>query len=121
VEHFLRCARQVGVHLRLFNIVRIKIILEPIDPFIRRDKNAHFRTLNRERHTVRAPLPLPAEVSGGRSVVRTFAQEVKHVAASNYFLFASVTGEKILDDFKEGNGAARSRTRSTTTVRWSST
>lgn len=41
----------------------------------------------------------------------------KHVAASNYFLFASVTGEKIPGDFKGGNGAARSRTRSTITAR----
>jgi hypothetical protein len=43
--------------------------------------------------------------------VRTFAQEVKHVAASNYFLFASVTGEKIPDDFKGGNGPAAIKTK----------
>jgi hypothetical protein len=43
--------------------------------------------------------------------VRTFAQEVKHVAGSNYFLFASVTGEKIPDDFKGGNGFAAIKTK----------
>jgi hypothetical protein len=33
------------------------------------------------------------------------------VAASNYFLFASVTGEKIPDDFKGGNGLAAIKTK----------
>ena len=36
--------------------------------------------------------------------VRTFALQVKHVAASNYFLWSSVTGDKIPEDFKGGNG-----------------
>jgi uncharacterized damage-inducible protein DinB len=36
--------------------------------------------------------------------VRTFALEVKHVAASNYFLWSSVTGDRIPEDFKGGNG-----------------
>lgn len=36
--------------------------------------------------------------------VRTFALEVKHVAASNYFLFASITGDQIPENFKGGNG-----------------
>jgi uncharacterized damage-inducible protein DinB len=36
--------------------------------------------------------------------VRTFAQQVKHVAASNYFLFSAITGDKIPDNFKGGNG-----------------
>ena len=36
--------------------------------------------------------------------VRTFALQVKHVAASNYYLWSSVTGEKIPDEFRGGNG-----------------
>jgi hypothetical protein len=43
--------------------------------------------------------------------VRTFALQVKHVAASNYFLWSTVTGEKIPDDFKGGNGPANLKTR----------
>jgi glyoxylase-like metal-dependent hydrolase (beta-lactamase superfamily II)/dienelactone hydrolase len=36
--------------------------------------------------------------------VRTFAQEVRHVAASNYALWWRLTGETFPDDFKGGNG-----------------
>jgi hypothetical protein len=36
--------------------------------------------------------------------VRTFALEVKHVAASNYALFAPLTGDKFPADFLGGNG-----------------
>jgi len=36
--------------------------------------------------------------------VRTFAIEVKHVAASNYALWAPLTGEKIPENFQGGNG-----------------
>jgi hypothetical protein len=36
--------------------------------------------------------------------VRTFAVQVKHVAASNYFLWSSITGDKIPENFKGGNG-----------------
>src|ERR1700737_591653 len=36
--------------------------------------------------------------------VRTFALQVRHVAASNYFLWSSVTGDKIPEDYKGGNG-----------------
>jgi hypothetical protein len=38
--------------------------------------------------------------------VRTFALQVKHVAASNYALWSTVTGDKIPEDFKGGNGPA---------------
>jgi len=38
--------------------------------------------------------------------VRTFALQVKHVAASNYFLFSSITGDQIPEDLKGGNGPA---------------
>jgi hypothetical protein len=36
--------------------------------------------------------------------VRTFALQVKHVAASNYFLWSALTGDKLPEDFKGGNG-----------------
>jgi hypothetical protein len=41
--------------------------------------------------------------------VRTFAAEVKHVAASNYALWAPLTGEKFPDDFIGGDGPAAVR------------
>jgi hypothetical protein len=37
--------------------------------------------------------------------VRTFALQVKHVAASNYFLWSPLTGDKIPEDIKDGNGS----------------
>src|SRR5208283_4994702 len=36
--------------------------------------------------------------------VRTFALQVKHVAASNYFLWSPIIGDKIPEDIKDGNG-----------------
>ena len=36
--------------------------------------------------------------------VRTFAVQVKHVAASNYFIWSHVTGDKLPDGLKDGNG-----------------
>jgi hypothetical protein len=36
--------------------------------------------------------------------VRTFALQVKHVAASNYFLWSALTGDKIPEDYRGGNG-----------------
>jgi hypothetical protein len=43
--------------------------------------------------------------------VRTFGVQVKHVAASNYFLWASITGDKLPDDYKGGNGPEKFRTK----------
>jgi uncharacterized damage-inducible protein DinB len=43
--------------------------------------------------------------------VRTFAVQAKHVAASNYFLWSTVTGDKIPDDYKGGNGPEALKTR----------
>jgi len=43
--------------------------------------------------------------------VRTFAVQVKHVAASNYFLFSSITGDQIPDDYKGGNGPTDIKTK----------
>lgn len=36
--------------------------------------------------------------------VRTFAQQVSHIAASNYALWSSVAGEKVPDNYMGGNG-----------------
>lgn len=43
--------------------------------------------------------------------VRTFAGELKHVAASNYFLWSPVTGDKIPDEIKDGNGPENVKTK----------
>jgi len=36
--------------------------------------------------------------------VRTFAGEVKHIATSNYFIWWRLTGEKLPEGLKDGNG-----------------
>ena len=36
--------------------------------------------------------------------VRTFAGEVKHIAASNYFIWSALTGDKLPEGLKDGNG-----------------
>jgi DinB superfamily len=36
--------------------------------------------------------------------VRTFALQVKHVAASNYFIWSPLTGDKLPEGLKDGNG-----------------
>jgi DinB superfamily len=38
--------------------------------------------------------------------VRSFAGQVKHVAASNYFIWSPVTGDQLPPDLGEGNGPA---------------
>lgn len=43
--------------------------------------------------------------------VRTFALQVRHVAASNYYLWSAVTGDKIPDDYKGGNGPESLKTK----------
>jgi len=43
--------------------------------------------------------------------VRTFAQQVKHVAASNYALWSPLTGDKFPDDFMGGNGPENVKTK----------
>ena len=36
--------------------------------------------------------------------VRTFAGQVKHIAASNYFIWSPLTGDKLPETVKDGNG-----------------
>jgi len=43
--------------------------------------------------------------------VRTFALELKHVAASNYALWGNVAGDKVPDNLRGGNGPEEIRTK----------
>jgi uncharacterized damage-inducible protein DinB len=43
--------------------------------------------------------------------VRTFAQQVSHVAASNYAIWWRITGEAFPDDYKGGNGPEALKTK----------
>jgi hypothetical protein len=38
--------------------------------------------------------------------VRTFAVQVKHVASSNYFIWSPLSGDKVPENIKDGNGPA---------------
>jgi hypothetical protein len=43
--------------------------------------------------------------------VRTFAVQVKHVAASNYFIWSPLTGDKLPEGLKDGNGPENVKTK----------
>ena len=43
--------------------------------------------------------------------VRTFAMQVKHVAASNYFIWSPLTGDKLPEGLKDGNGPQSTKTK----------
>ena len=43
--------------------------------------------------------------------VRTFATQVKHIASSNYFLWSPITGDKLPDGLKDGNGPDEIKTK----------
>ena len=43
--------------------------------------------------------------------VRSFAVQVKHIAASNYFLWSPLTGDKLPDGLKDGNGPENLKTK----------
>lgn len=43
--------------------------------------------------------------------VRTFAVQVKHIAASNYFLWSPLTGDKLPESLKDGNGPENLKTK----------
>ena len=43
--------------------------------------------------------------------VRTFAVQVKHVATSNYFIWSPLTGEKLPEGLKDGNGPETLKTK----------
>lgn len=43
--------------------------------------------------------------------VRTFAVQVKHVASSNYFIWSPITGDKVPESIKDGNGPENLKTK----------
>jgi len=43
--------------------------------------------------------------------VRTFAVQVKHIAASNYFIWSPLAGDKLPEGLKDGNGPADLKTK----------
>ena len=43
--------------------------------------------------------------------VRTFAVQVKHIAASNYFIWSGLTGDKLPANLKDGNGPENLKTK----------
>jgi uncharacterized damage-inducible protein DinB len=43
--------------------------------------------------------------------VRSFAGQVKHVAASNYFIWSPLTGDKLPEGLKDGNGPQSLKTK----------
>jgi uncharacterized damage-inducible protein DinB len=43
--------------------------------------------------------------------VRTYAVQVKHIAASNYFLWSPLTGDKLPEGLKDGNGPENLKTK----------
>jgi uncharacterized damage-inducible protein DinB len=43
--------------------------------------------------------------------VRSFAVQVKHIAASNYFLWSPLTGDKLPEGLKDGNGPESLKTK----------
>ena len=48
---------------------------------------------------------------GNYKGVRTFAVQVKHIAASNYFIWSGLAGEKLPENLKDGNGPEDLKTR----------
>jgi hypothetical protein len=56
--------------------------------------------------------PESLNIAGGDyKGVRTFAVQVKHIAASNYFIWSAVTGDKLLEGLKDGNGPSDLKTK----------
>lgn len=43
--------------------------------------------------------------------VRSFAVQVKHIAASNWFIWSPITGDKLPEDVKDGDGPANLHTK----------
>ena len=56
--------------------------------------------------------PESLNIPGGEyKGVRTFAVQVKHVAASNYFLWSPLTGDKLPEGLNDGNGPENLKTK----------
>jgi hypothetical protein len=58
------------------------------------------------------PSPESLNIAGGEyKGVLTFAVQVKHVAASNYFIWSPLTGDKLPEGLKDGNGPENLKTK----------
>jgi hypothetical protein len=56
--------------------------------------------------------PADFNISGSEyKDVRTFAVQVKHIASSNYFIWSPLTGEKLPEGLKDGNGPKSLKTK----------
>src|ERR1700694_4308666 len=56
--------------------------------------------------------PESLNIAGGEyKGVRTFAVQVRHVAASNYFIWSPLTGDKLPEGLKDGNGPENLKTK----------
>ena len=56
--------------------------------------------------------PESLNIPGGEyKGVRTFAVQVKHVATSNYFIWSPLTGDKVPEGLKDGNGPENLKTK----------
>jgi hypothetical protein len=56
--------------------------------------------------------PESLNIPGGEyKNVRTFAVQVKHVATSNYFIWSPLTGDKLPEGLKDGNGPENLKTK----------
>ena len=56
--------------------------------------------------------PESLNIAGGEyKGVRTFAVQVRHVAASNYFIWSPITGDKLPEGLKDGNGPENLKTK----------
>ena len=75
---------------------------------IAEELNGQFSGLEREFVSAAEAMPDDkydfAPTNGEFATVRTFALEVKHVAATNFTLAAHILGEPVRDDAKEDNG-----------------
>ena len=59
--------------------------------------------------------PESLNIPGGEyKGVRTFAVQVKHVATSNYFIWSPLTGDKLPEGLKDGNGPENLKTKADT-------
>jgi hypothetical protein len=56
--------------------------------------------------------PESLNIAGGEyKGVRTFAVQVRHVAASNYFIWSPITGDRLPEGLKDGNGPENLKTK----------
>jgi hypothetical protein len=56
--------------------------------------------------------PESLKVSGANfKGVRTFAVQVKHIASSNYFIWSPITGDKVPEEIKDGEGPEAIKTK----------